>query len=125
LPADADIPADVAHITEYQDTRVVVNATALQRGLLVLGDQFHPGWKARLDGRPVNVLRVNQILRGVLVPPGDHKIVFEFAPSSLSAGILLGIAGMTLVGMMIAFDIHPRIARWLGRKERADSSEER
>jgi uncharacterized membrane protein YfhO len=40
-----------------------------------------------VDGKPAEIVRVNQILRGVLLPAGDHQVVFRFQPASLRLGI--------------------------------------
>lgn len=36
------------------------------------------GWKAYLDGQEIEILPVNYILRGVMVPAGEHKLEFRF-----------------------------------------------
>jgi len=115
LPTKADIPASRAEIVDYQDTRVVVKASAVQRGLLILGDQFHPGWRAYLDGQPTTIIRVNYLLRGVVLPPGEHQVVFQFAPRSLRTGSWLTLGGMVVLIILVAFERHPRVAGWLRR----------
>jgi hypothetical protein len=115
LPAKADIPASRAEIVTYQDTRIVVKASAVQRGLLILGDQFHPGWQAYLDGQPVTIMRVNHVLRGVVVPPGEHQVVFQFAPASLRTGSWLSLAGVVILIILVAFERHPHVVGWLRR----------
>src|SRR6185503_16183606 len=50
-------PAGRAVITDYQPERVVVDATASRPSELVLTDLSFPGWKAKLDGQPVDVHR--------------------------------------------------------------------
>jgi uncharacterized membrane protein YfhO len=73
-------------------------------GVLVLRDSFASGWEARLDGSPVSVLRANGHYRGVAVPPGDHEVVWRYAPprlgigSALSAGSLLCVLGLWVAG---------------------------
>jgi len=116
LPAQADIPATPAEIIAYQDTRVVIEASAAQRGLLILGDQFHPGWKAYLDGQPTAVLRVNHVVRGVVLPPGEHQVVFRFAPASLRTGGLLSLGGLVGLIALAAAERYPRVAEWLRRR---------
>lgn len=113
LPGNSQIPASRAEIVRYEHTRVVVKASATQRGLLILGDQFSPGWKAYLDGQPTTILRANHVLRGVLVPAGEHQVVFEFAPDSLRAGALLSLAGMLGLISLLTIPKHCRVMRWL------------
>lgn len=115
LPAETAIPASRAEIVEYQDTRVVINASAVQRGLLVLGDQFYPGWQAHVDGRPAIVYRVNDVMRGVVLPPGDRVVVFQFEPRSLQIGGGLSLAGILLLMILAVLDGHPRVAGRLRR----------
>ena len=97
LPTRAPIPASRAEIVEYGDARVVIEATALRQGLLVLSDQFYPGWRASVDGQPVPVLRVNHVLRGVILPPGEHRVVFRFVPTSLRIGGMLSLVGVIVL----------------------------
>ena len=43
-------------------------------------------WKATIDGESVDHIRVNYLLRGLLVPKGEHEIVFTFQPKSWKVG---------------------------------------
>jgi len=62
------------------------------------------GWQAYLDGEPVDHIRVNYLLRGMKIPPGQHKVEFKFEPAVYSRGktisfissllILLGLIGV-------------------------------
>jgi hypothetical protein len=113
LPSNSEIAASPAEIVRYEHTRVVVKASATQRGLLILGDQFSPGWHAFLDGKPTEVVRVNHVMRGVLLPAGEHEVVFEFAPDSLRAGALLSLAGMLALISLLTIPEHCRVLRWL------------
>jgi uncharacterized membrane protein YfhO len=69
--------------------------------MLVLDDQYHPGWQARVDGKPVPVQRVNQFMRGVLLPAGEHQVEFIFAPLSVKLGLGLSLSGVFLVAALI------------------------
>lgn len=66
---------------------------------LVLSEAYDPDWKAAIDGRTVPILKTNLFLRGVFVPPGDHRIDFIYRPSLLYAGCgaSLGILLLPLV----------------------------
>jgi len=115
LPAESDTPATRAEILSYESTRVVVRASALRRGLLVLGDQYHPGWRASVDSQPATILRTNHVLRGVVLPPGEHEVVFEFAPKSLRFGGCLSLVGVLVLITLVVMERHSRLAGWLCR----------
>lgn len=56
-----------------------------------------------LDGKPAEIVRINQIMRGVLLPAGDHRIVFRFQPASLRLGLWLSLAGVVVcIGLLLA-----------------------
>ncbi len=109
LPTKADTSVSQAEISTYHETQVVVKASAVKQGLLILGDQFHPGWQAYLDGQPTTVIRVNHVLRGVVLPPGEHQVVFQFAPASLRTGIYLSLAGIVVLITLVALEWHPGV----------------
>lgn len=103
LPATKQRLITPATIVDYQPGRVVVQAVAEQEGLLVLGDSFYPGWEAKVDGQPSEVLRVNFIQRGVLVPAGEHRVEFTFRSAMLRTGAWLSLLGVVvLVGLVVA-----------------------
>lgn len=64
-----------------------------KQALLVLADQYYPGWHALLDGQPATIHRCNGFFRGVFVPPGEHTVEFNYEPDSIKYGLILaGIA---------------------------------
>ena len=103
LPYVADMPATQARIVTYEATRVEIEATTSQQGLLILGDQYHPGWRASVDGQPTPILRANHTLRGVILPPGAHRVTFEFAPTSLKTGMWISGMGLALLVVLMIF----------------------
>ncbi len=78
-------------------SRVVLDATLGCRGMVVLADTAFPGWKAKVDGRPVAIHEVSGALRGVVVERGRHRIEMTYRPASVTLGAL-----MTLTGLLAA-----------------------
>jgi hypothetical protein len=93
-----------ARLVESERERVVVRTAARRPALLVLTDPFYPGWKAKVDGEPASIHRVDYLIRGVRVPAGAHRVEFSYEPASWRAGWILsvlaflGLAGAALVG---------------------------
>ncbi len=107
LPASTETLATPAELVVYTDTQVIIKANARAQGLLILGDQFHPGWQVSVNGKAVPLLRVNHIMRGVLLEPGEHEIVFHFLPHSLRQGLLLTAVGLALISALAALNATP------------------
>lgn len=86
-------------ITEYLPNRVVIEATLLQKGYLILVDTYYPGWKAYVDGKERKIYKANYTLRAVYLKPGKHKVEFIYKPQSFRVG--LGISLLTLGALLI------------------------
>ncbi len=81
--------------------RIVVEAVAHAPRLLVLQERFYPRWECRVDGRRVPIFRAAYLGMGVILQPGEHRVVFEYRP--LSARVGLGISLVALVGVLGLF----------------------
>jgi uncharacterized membrane protein YfhO len=62
--------------------------------MVVLSDVFFPGWRAGVDGHVTPIYEVNEAMRGVIVPKGEHTITMRYAPVSALAGGLLTLIGV-------------------------------
>jgi hypothetical protein len=89
-------------IASYAPKKVVLNAKATTPSVLLLNDKYDPNWHVTVDGKPATLLRLNFIMRGVALTPGDHEIVFHFAPPTTSLYVsLAAIAlGFVLIGVL-------------------------
>jgi|GEM_PF-2665288 len=79
-------------IVDYKPNRVDIEGTTDRGGLLVLTDVFFPGWRALVDGRPVPILRINGLVRGILVDAGTHRIIFKYTPCSFLLGMGISLS---------------------------------
>lgn len=64
--------------------------------LLVLSEIFYPGWQASVDGQPAAIEPVNCVLRGVLVPAGEHRLELVYWPASWVWGSAISGASLVL-----------------------------
>ena len=94
LPPDSrSQPADVARAA---GGRIVVRAAG--PGLLVIGEGYDAGFRARVDGFEAAVLRVNADRIGVVLQEGTHRIVLTHHARGLLAGLV--IAALATVGLV-------------------------
>jgi hypothetical protein len=83
-----------ATIVRDRLNEVEVEVNTPRAAMLVLNDSWDAGWVARVDGQKQPVLQVNYAFRGVVVPAGNHRVVFLYRPPLLLIG--LGISGLTI-----------------------------
>jgi hypothetical protein len=89
-------PAPATVVAE-SPRRVEILASTPQPGLLVLSDAYYPGWTATINGNPAEIYRVNTALRGVLLPSGEHTVVFQYAPRWFQIGVVVSLGSWLLV----------------------------
>jgi hypothetical protein len=113
-----------ARIVEYGRERVVIEATAARRALLVLTDVHYPGWKATVNGHEVPIQRVNYLMRGIPLYPGPARVEFTYEPASWRIGWILSLAGLLLLVAVLAVSTASRLRRGRARG-RPDAAEAR
>jgi hypothetical protein len=99
-------------VLQESPEKLAFSVSSKERRLLVCADHYYPGWKAVVDNNTVPIFRINGILRGIFVPAGMHKVVFNYEPQSLLLGLCLAIAGV-LIWIITALVIYCRHQRVL------------
>ena len=104
---DVDLSGD--HVTEelydYREGIVRLRVSAGGPRLLVIGDNYHPHWRALVDGRPARLMRADYVWKAVPVPAGEHVVELRYrsppvararAVGAVCAVIVLAGAGLAL-----------------------------
>jgi hypothetical protein len=97
-PASAQ--AEFCKIIRDDVTQLELSAVLQKPSLVVLADAYDPHWHARhsTTGEELPIVRTNRVLRGVWLPAGEHRIVFEYCPRTFYLGASLsGVAWLALV----------------------------
>jgi hypothetical protein len=91
----------LVRVIDYQADSLRLSVRTPQPEFLVLAENYYPGWRASVDGAPVEIVRTDIAFRGLVVPAGTHDIVMRFQPvifpvslgiSLLSAILLCALA---------------------------------
>jgi hypothetical protein len=85
-------------ITKYQPNRVNLRSYSSGTSILVLSENHYPGWRAYVDGRATDTLRVDYNLRGLELDPGEHQIEFVYRPKSVIIGFFVSL--LTLAALL-------------------------
>jgi len=87
----------------YQPDELVYKYTAKEEKLAVFSEIYYPaGWKCFIDGKESSHFRTDYILRGMILPPGDHEVKFQFRPSSYINGNRISLASSVLLILLVA-----------------------
>lgn len=73
---------------------VEIEARMACKGMVVMSENYFPGWRAEVDGRAVEIHEVYTALRGVVADRGLHRIRLEYRPRSVHLGAVGTLAGL-------------------------------
>ncbi len=90
-----------AQITTDRPGRIDIKTTAPTRQLLVLSESYHSGWKARVDGKELPVIRAYGDFMGAVVDPGEKTVEWRFEPESFYRGARITFAGLAVALLWI------------------------
>ncbi len=81
---------DVGHIS------LTLSGGAPSGSALVVSENYYPGWRATVDGKPVKVERADLVLMGVPLPEGARHIELTFSSDSYARGKLITLIALSL-----------------------------
>ncbi|MBC8075521.1 MAG: YfhO family protein, partial [Chloroflexales bacterium] len=87
-------PITPVPIARYATGEVVLRPSLASPAVVVLADSYDSDWRVTVDGQEAPLLRANGIFRGVVVPAGQHEVVFRYRPALVYYGALAGIASL-------------------------------
>lgn len=73
-PLAYDLPGGLIRLQTYSDGPRV----------LVVSENYHTNWSVSVDGQQAEMLRVNYVWKGVVVPAGEHEVEFRYFSTTLA-----------------------------------------
>lgn len=96
-------PSATIALLEYSPNRMVYKSESATEQLAMFSEVYYEeGWQATIDGVEADHLRMDYILRGMVIPQGSHEIVFEFHPRSYYAGTTVSLISSLLLLLVFA-----------------------
>jgi len=94
--------------------RLELDVEASGPALLVIADNWMPGWRATVDGAETPVLRADHTLRALAVPAGSHRVEVWYDPPILRAGLRISLVSLLVLTLALLYE--PVSARLLRRR---------
>ena len=95
--------ADPGELTELRlsPNHVFMRYEARTAGILALTDSYSPGWRATVNGSPSQILRVDDVFRGVRIPaPGGYVVEYAYRPARWALSCGRAVVGFIAPGML-------------------------
>lgn len=86
--------------------------------LLVISENWFPGWLAEVNGQPAEVRRVNLTLQAVRIPAaGEHTVTLRFTAPTVRSALLISVAAAAVTLLLLASPwLHGLAGRLRGRQ---------
>ena len=76
----------------FLNDEITIKAKSNGSSFLVLSEVFYPlRWKVKINGNETKTLKVNNVIRGVVLNDGENNINFYYDKSSFNSGLIISI----------------------------------
>lgn len=73
-----------------------------KKRFVVFSEVYYPkGWKAYIDDKEVPIIHANFVLRGLVVPAGEHNVVFRYDPEVMKIGKTYSVLASLGLGLFL------------------------
>ncbi len=106
------VAGESCRVVVYEPQCVEIEAHLAAPGLVVLADQYFPGWElwVHSEGEPPRqepILRTHRVMRGAWLGPGRHRLVYQYRPRPLRLGA--AVSGLAWLAVFCATAL---LRRW-------------
>jgi uncharacterized membrane protein YfhO len=96
---------------EWLAERRAFRVSSTAGGRFGLVEQFYPGWRATVDGKPAAIGRWRGAFQEIEVPTGEHSVVFEYRSRWLRLGAAISFVSLALLAWTASASIASRPRR--------------
>lgn len=109
--AQAQGNVSLVKLTSYSSNHLAYDISSDKGGVVVFSEIYYPGWTATVDGKPVELGRVDYILRALNVTPGNHKIELLFKPKSVNTTETIAYVAYAVLLLLILFGVYTEMKK--------------
>ena len=94
---------DTIFLKSYEPNELIYTTRTTGERLAVFSEIYYPaGWKSYIDGEESQYFRTNWVLRGMIIPGGEHEVKFVFKPASYYTGNTISLVSSILFILLLA-----------------------
>lgn len=86
-----------AKISSYEPNRLVIETSAEKTAVLIVSEINYPGWEATIDGAQASIYAADYLLRGIILPAGNHIVEMRYTAPAARAGAVISIFSLLLI----------------------------
>lgn len=91
-------------VKQISSGELVIDITSSSPGMLILTDQYYPGWTAYVNGVESPIYAVDAMFRGVFLEKGNYVVKFKYQPLTFLVGCCVSI--IALISVLILLSVN-------------------
>ena len=100
----AQLASQPLTLTQFANTRVKGNVTALEDGLLYTSIPGDKNWSVYVNGEKNDIVLIDNAMAAVRLSEGTHEIEFRYFNRSFLAGIIVSLVSLTIFATLIVIE---------------------
>lgn len=101
---------------EFSTNRITGTVDLSKNKILCMSIPYSKGWSAKVDGKPVEILRGNIMFMAIPLEAGYHEIEFTYFTPGLKLGIVCSLTSGIIVAAMLIRDRRRRKAEGVNKQ---------
>ena len=102
-------------LDSYQPNHLKYTSINTNEGLAIFSEMYYKnGWNAYIDGKKVEYLQADYVLRALPIPAGQHSVEFKFEPQVVQTGSTITLVSFIGILLLLMGGIY------LERKKRSE-----
>ena len=103
-------------VTSYDTTSLSGHIDVIEDGLLFLSVPYSEGWSAEVDGKPAEIVPIQDALMGIRLDKGSHDVSLSYTPAGFREGAMISAGSAVFILLLI---VVPAIYRHNRKKKDA------
>lgn len=88
---------------QYEPNRIVFNVSLEKPEVVILTEQYYPGWKAFVKEQEIPIRKVDPCFRAIELPAGQHQVEMIYDPLFVKIGGALTVFGILSTFLIFIF----------------------
>lgn len=88
------VPSGSVSLDKFSDIHLLADAATTQAGILLIAMPYDIGWRATINGTPIDLFRADYGLTALLLPAGRHQVELRYFVRGRRLGKWLSLAAL-------------------------------
>lgn len=87
-------------VSSYDSTSLSGHIDVKEDGLMFMSIPYAEGWTATVDGKPAEIVSVQDALMGIKLVKGSHDVTIKYTPAGFKEGILISAVSVFFIALL-------------------------